>query len=154
MPDFEQFWEWCLLRYAQPRLRGMLLALQDEHDQVVMEVLLALWLLEQGRVSRPLDGAEARWLADCFVAPLRELRRAGRPAVDAGLLSEASYRQLLQLEVDAERVLAQSLYTAALPAPERSPGCPELESLAAALPGAPVSRLQGLLEALGSSGQR
>lgn len=153
MPDFEEYWHWCLAQYAQPGLQDMLLSLQDEYGQVVMEVLLALWLLEQGRLPGPLEAAEAEWLAGSYVAPLRELRRSGKPAVAAGLLSEATYQQLLQLEVDAEQLLARSLYSAGLTAPEQPPGAPPDQLLAAALPGVPAPRLRALLQALEPSRQ-
>lgn len=100
------FWSWALARWGEPGVDGQLLALQDDHNLVVLEVLLAVWLAEQGVSAeksqwQALQAAARPWV-DEVVVPLRAQRRAWKGAGEHPLL----HPRLARIELAAERELA------------------------------------------------
>lgn len=103
------FWQFALTLYRNDELRSALLALQDEHQVVIIELLFATWLAEQGINWREKDRLQSRqrtapWV-DEVIVPLRKLRR--RWCANAG--RDAGYRHLLAMELEAEQYLANLL---------------------------------------------
>lgn len=104
----DAFWDWCLSRYARAALREMLLTAQDDYDAIVLELMLAAWLAEQGycydKVLRRAALSSARAWHDQVLIPLRSRRRDWQSAE-----SPALYQQIKRLELQAERTLAHLL---------------------------------------------
>ena len=108
----EEFWHWALARYAHEPARQHLLALQADLDLVIIEALFVCWLAAQGRRLRQ-DDVDAMqtlitpWVAE-VVIPLRTLRQRWKTD-----LAKAQQRDLLlKLELEAERYLAELLWSA------------------------------------------
>ena len=108
----EVFWRWALARYAHEPARQHLLALQADHDLVIIEALFVCWLAAEERRVRQ-DDVDAMqtlitpWVAD-VVIPLRTVRQRWKTD-----LAKAEQRDLLlTLEVEAERCLAELLWLA------------------------------------------
>lgn len=115
MASEAEFWKWSLSRWREAGVEAHLLKLQDQHNLVVLEVLMAAWLGSLGiRLTeadwRAMTAAADPWVAG-VVLPLREQRVAwkAQPA-SAGLYSEVK-----KLELSAERSLA-TIYVEALTA--------------------------------------
>ena len=109
------FWHFAIALYKHDALRQSLLALQDEYQVVILELLFAVWLADQGINWRDNARQQSRqqtapWV-DEVIVPLRQLRR--RWCANAG--RDAGYRHLLAMELEAEQHLA-SLLLAQLPA--------------------------------------
>jgi len=104
------FWQWALTRWRHPALEHELLATQDNHGAVVMELLLVAWLAEIGVVITDADvsalkAAGGPWV-EGVVIPLREQRKQW--AEDSSM---QGFRQAIKpLELDAERILATLLW--------------------------------------------
>ena len=106
------FWRWALARYAHEPARQHLLALQADLDLVIMEALFVCWLASEERRLRQ-DDVDAMqtlitpWVTD-VVIPLRTVRQRWKTN-----LAKAQQRDLLlTLEVEAERCLAELLWSA------------------------------------------
>ena len=110
------FWDWALKQYAREPAQALLLNLQSQADLVILEALFAAWLSTEGCRLEAYDVAAMRditktWI-DEVVLPLRTMREQWK-----GDTAKADARRhLLQLEVEAERHLAELMWasTAAL----------------------------------------
>ena len=108
----EVFWRWALARYAHEPARQHLLALQADLDLVIIEALFVCWLATEERRLRE-DDVDAMqtlitpWVAD-VVIPLRTLRQRWK----ADLAKVQQRDLLLTLELEAERCLAELLWSA------------------------------------------
>ena len=117
----EVFWRWALARYAHEPARQHLLALQAELDLVIIEALFVCWLAtEERRLQQDdVDAMETLitpWVAE-VVIPLRAVRQRWKTD-----LAKAQQRDLLlTLEVEAERYLAELLWSAYTALPDNSP---------------------------------
>ena len=108
----EVFWHWALARYAHEPARQHLLALQADLDLVIIEALFVCWLAAEERRLRQ-DDVDAMqtlitpWVAE-VVIPLRTLRQRWK----TDLAKEQQRDLLLTLELEAERCLAELLWSA------------------------------------------
>ena len=104
------FWDWALKQYAREPAQSLLLTLQSQADLVILEALFAAWLSTEGRRLEARDVAAMRditgiWIDD-VVLPLRAVREQWK-----GDTTKADARRhLLQLEVEAERHLAELMW--------------------------------------------
>ena len=110
----DEFWEWSLTRYGCESTRELLLSLQETAGLVIMEALFAAWLGDRGcrwrrSAIEQISIATSAWLEE-VVQPLRATRKRWQP--DHGL--RAQREKLLQLEVEAERHLAQLIWEAVM----------------------------------------
>ena len=117
----EVFWRWALARYAHEPARRHLLALQAELDLVIIEALFVCWLATEERRLQQ-DDVDAMqtlimpWVAE-VVIPLRAVRQRWKTD-----LAKAQKRDLLlKLEVEAERYLAELLWSAYTALPDNLP---------------------------------
>ena len=106
------FWDWALSQYGAEATQRLLLRLQEEAGLVILEALFVSWLASERYEWRSDDTAKLRaatqdWI-DEVVLPLRAVR--GRWKNKAS--REASRRHLLELEVEAERHLAELMLAA------------------------------------------
>ena len=104
------FWDWALRQYAREPTQALLLTLQSQADLVILEALYAAWLSAEGYRLKDQDIAAMRdttgtWIEE-VVVPLRALREQWKG--DAGKVD--ARRHLLQLEVEAERHLAELMW--------------------------------------------
>ena len=105
--NVETFWSWAVAQWTDPVVSTEMMALQEEHECTVLELLLMGWLGRQCLAVTPearhaLATTAAPWL-EGVVVPLRNTRRGWRANV-----SLASQRQQLQrLELKAEYALAE-----------------------------------------------
>ena len=104
------FWDWALRQYAREHTQALLLALQSQADLVILEALFAAWLSTEGHRLEDHDVKAMRdttgiWIDD-VVLPLRALREQWKG--DAA--KEDARGHLLQLEVEAERHLAELMW--------------------------------------------
>jgi len=104
------FWDWALRQYAREPTQALLLTLQSQADLVILEALYAAWLSAEGYRLKDQDiaamrGTTGTWI-DEVVLPLRALREQWKG--DAGKVG--TRRHLLQLEVEAERHLAELMW--------------------------------------------
>lgn len=104
-------WDWTLRAYGQAGVPEACLALQDAHGQNTSLLLWAVWA--EAADPALLDGAAdvaRRWEA-LALAPIRDVRRALKPAF-AGVEDaerEALREDVKSVELRAERVLMESL---------------------------------------------
>ena len=110
----EKFWEWALARYGCTESQQLLLRLQHEGDLVILEALFAGWLAHCGQRWQASDvgfmhGVTASWM-DEVVLPLRMTREKWKSDPDR----QQQRSLLLQLEVQAERHLADLIWFALL----------------------------------------
>ena len=104
------FWDWALRQYAKEPTKALLLRLQSQADLVILEALFAAWLSTEGHRLEDHDVAAMRettcsWIDD-VVLPLRAVREQwGSDAT-----KEYARTHLLQLEVEAERHLAELMW--------------------------------------------
>ena len=104
------FWDWALRQYAREPTQALLLTLQSQADLVILEALFAAWLSTEGHRLEAQGVAAMRdttgvWI-DEVVLPLRAVREQWRD--DAS--KQDARRHLLQLEVEAERHLAELMW--------------------------------------------
>ena len=104
------FWDWALKQYAREPTQALLLTLQSQADLVILEALFAAWLATEGRRLEAQDAVAMRdttgvWI-DEVVVPLRAVRERWKG--DGS--KEDARRHLLQLEVEAERHLAELMW--------------------------------------------
>ena len=109
------FWDWALRQYAREPTQALLLTLQSQADLVILEALYAAWLSAEGYRLKDQDIAAMRdttgtWIEE-VVVPLRALREQWTG--DAGKVD--ARRHLLQLEVEAERHLAELMWASTEP---------------------------------------
>ena len=124
------FWDWALAQYRSEATQDLLLRLQQEADLVILEALFVSWLASEGYQWRSEDAlqlldATQDWI-DEVVLPLRAVRERWKSDVGMQMLR----RHLLELEVEAERHLAELMWAnsesarsekvSAAPAPMRS----------------------------------
>ena len=107
----EQFWDWALARYGSAESQRLLLRLQNEGGLVILEALFAGWLAHCGQRWQASDvermhSLTAPWV-DEVVLPLRSTREKWKS--DPHRQQQRS--QLLQLEVQAERHLADLIWS-------------------------------------------
>ena len=112
---FSAFWDWALRQYAREPTQELLLTLQSQADLVILEALFAAWLSTEGHRLRDQDFAAMRdttsiWI-DEVVLPLR----AARERWKGDAAKEDARRHLLQLEVEAERHLAELMWASTEP---------------------------------------
>lgn len=121
----DEFWDWCVARYRVKDLERALLDLQDQANLVVLEILLAVWLGQQGRVwsmsdLQALRAGIEQWNEE-VVIPLRRTRQRWKSQPELA----AARARLLQLELTAERQLAELMWQSfdpleIKPAPDRA----------------------------------
>jgi uncharacterized protein (TIGR02444 family) len=107
----DAFWDWSLGAYAHDPLQQHLLELQRVGDLVILEALFACWLATHGvclttDAANHLSDMTRSWL-DEVVVPLRGTRERWKSVPE--LQSQRAH--LLQLEVEAERHLAELMWT-------------------------------------------
>ena len=110
--DAADFWSWALERYQNPRIRDLLLTLQESDDIIILEVMFVAWL---GAGRQQLDHTVSRQLRDSIspwvngvVKPLRQRRQAWSQDEDTINLKP----MMLAVELEAERQLAELLCSA------------------------------------------
>jgi uncharacterized protein (TIGR02444 family) len=125
-----QIWDWSLEAYGRPGVSEASLALQDAHGQNTPLLLWAVWAeaSDPTLLSRAAEVARS-WDA-VAVTPLRQVRRALKPAHSpvADAAREALREEVKAAELRAERVLLETL--AALGPGDG--GAPALQALEAA----------------------
>lgn len=105
------FWDWSLSKYRCEATQKCLLALQGAADLVILEALFACWLATQ-RVRWQSDDVSAMreatglWI-DEVVLPLRATRERWKSDTE----KQSQRQRILRLEVDAERYLAELMWT-------------------------------------------
>jgi len=104
------FWDWALRQYARKPTQALLLTLQAQADLVILEALFAAWLSNEGYRLAAHDVAAMRdttgpWIEE-VVLPLRAVREQWKNDET----KEDARRHLLQLEVEAERHLAELMW--------------------------------------------
>ena len=104
------FWDWALRQYAREPTQALLLTLQSKADLVILEALFAAWLSTEGHRLQHRDVAAMRattgpWI-DEVVLPLHAVREQWK----GDAVKEDARRHLLQLEVQAERHLAELMW--------------------------------------------
>ena len=109
------FWDWALRQYAREPTKASLMRLQSQADLVILEALFAAWLSTEGHRLEEDDVAAMRdttgaWIDD-VVLPLRAVREQWR----GDATKEDARRHLLQLEVEAERHLAELMWVSTEP---------------------------------------
>ena len=105
--NVDTFWTWAVAQWSDSILAAEMMALQEEHDCVVLELLLMGWLGRQHwavspRAHRQLADTASSWL-NGVVIPLRRTRRSWREIGDL----ESQRQQLQSLELKAEYALAE-----------------------------------------------
>ena len=106
------FWDWALSQYRAEAAQRLLLRLQEEAGLVILEALFVSWLASEHYEWRADDTAKLRdatqdWI-DEVVLPLRAVRQRWKNEAS----KETSRRHLLELEVEAERYLAELMWAA------------------------------------------
>ena len=106
------FWDWALSQYRAEAAQRLLLRLQEEAGLVILEALFVSWLASEHYEWRADDTAKLRgatqdWI-DEVVLPLRAVRQRWKHETS----KDASRRHLLELEVEAERHLAELMWAA------------------------------------------
>ena len=108
----EEFWCWAVAKYENVQVREGLLELQEVCDLIILETMFIAWLGHRGRVICAEDQQRMReaitpWV-DGILLPLRRQRHAW-----TDVPSMTTNRcHLLELELEAERVLAKLLIDA------------------------------------------
>jgi uncharacterized protein (TIGR02444 family) len=144
-------WDWTLRAYGQAGAPEACLVLQDTYSQNTSLLLWAVWAeaADSALLANAADVAR-RWEA-LALAPIREVRRALKPAFDGVDDSEreALREDVKAVELRAERVLMESLEAMT----GRHGGAPALAALEAASAAwgrpAPAEALAALAAALG-----
>ena len=144
-------WAWVLEAYGRPGVAQAALDLQDRHGQ---NTSFLLWAVHAEAGDPALLGraaAAARAWDMTALTPLREVRRALKPALPPfdDQAREALRAEVKALELAAERLLMETLEAMA----PRAGGAPALEALDAASAAwgrpAPREALAALAAALG-----
>ncbi|WP_293677523.1 TIGR02444 family protein [uncultured Phenylobacterium sp.] len=144
-------WEWVLEAYGRPGVPQAALDLQDRHGQNTSYLLWAVHaeVKDPALLARAAEAARA-WDRTAL-GPLREVRRALKPALPPfdDKAREALREEVKGLELASERLLMETLDRIA----HRGGGAPALEALEAASaawgPPAPREALAALAAALG-----
>jgi uncharacterized protein (TIGR02444 family) len=117
------FWRFSLLFYRQTGVSDACIALQDEYGVDVNLLLFLLWCADEGRSLsadevRKLDDSVRDW-RNLTVIPIRNIRRrlkGARALADPGQ-QEAFRTKIKAIELEAERLQQQTLYSASQSAP-------------------------------------
>ncbi|WP_337189023.1 TIGR02444 family protein [Phenylobacterium sp.] len=127
-------WDWALAAYALPGVPEACLALQDEHGQNTSLLLWAVYAeaRDPALLARGVEAARA-WDATAL-RPLREVRRALKPALPPfpDGARQALRDEVKGLELAAERLLLETLAGLCGAPRHASGGAPALEALEAA----------------------
>ncbi|MES2725260.1 MAG: TIGR02444 family protein [Pseudomonadota bacterium] len=130
-------WAWALEVYGRPGVPHATLKLQDAHGQNTSLLLWAVYaeVTDRGLLAEAARAARA-W-DEAVLVPLREARRALKPPLPPfpDDSREALREQVKRLELDAERLLLETLDCLAGAAPGPEPergGCRPLDALTAA----------------------
>ena len=105
----EEFWHWAVARYEDVQVREGLLELQESAGLIILEAMFLEWLGHRGQAIGEEDQRRIRtvitpWV-EGVVLPLRRQRQAWTDVPSM----IANRRHLLELELEAERVLAKLL---------------------------------------------
>ena len=144
-------WEWVLEAYARPGVPQAALALQDAHGQNTSFLLWAVHAEAKDPALLARAAAAARAWDRTALSPLREVRRALKPALPPfdDHAREALREDVKGLELASERLLMETLDHMA----HRGGGAPALTALDAASAAwgepAPAQALAALAAALG-----
>jgi uncharacterized protein (TIGR02444 family) len=114
----EEFWCWAIAQYENVQVREGLLELQEVCDLIILETMFLAWLGHRGQAICAEDQQRMReaitpWV-EGVVLPLRRQRQAWTDM--PSMITNRHH--LLELELEAERVVAQLLIDA-LPIGER-----------------------------------
>ncbi|MGB1237311.1 MAG: TIGR02444 family protein [Pseudomonadales bacterium] len=105
-------WRFALDFYAAEGVAENLLALQNDSQCQINQLLFALWAATQKmRIEHPLDSKVTHW-QNQVTAPLRQLRFAVRQVKLAQPELAALYKKLLEAELAVEQVEIAQLYRA------------------------------------------
>jgi uncharacterized protein (TIGR02444 family) len=130
---------------------GLCLELQDQHGQNVPLLLWAAWARSNDRALAARAAGLARAWESAAIGPLRAARRGLRlptpPVPDPA--REALRAQVQAAELDAERILLETLETLGSPQSAGDPGLALTTVSAAWGTTAPADRLAALVVALG-----
>ena len=124
------FWDWSLSKYRCAATQKCLLALQEAADLVILEALFACWLATQ-RVRWQSDDVAAMrdatglWIEE-VILPLRTTRECWKSDAEKQLQRQ----QILRLEVDAERYLAELMWANTVTVVDISPDTERRNELA------------------------
>ena len=144
-------WEWVLEAYAQPGVPEACLALQDQHGQNTSFLLWAVHAETKDPALLARAAEAARAWDRTALTPLREVRRALKPALPPfdDREREALREEVKRLELASERLLMETLDHMA----HRGGGAHALDALEAACAAwgksAPADALAALARALG-----
>ena len=139
------FWRFSLKFYRQPLVSEACIALQDEYGIDVNLLLFLLWLASD---DRQLSAEEVRMLDDnvrdwrnLTIVPIRDVRRKlkGAATLVDPAVQEAFRNKVKTVELEAERMQQEALYTFA----KSGPLVTEASSRAAAL--ANIAAYAGML---------
>ncbi len=117
------FWRFSLQFYRQTGVSEACIALQDEYGVDVNLLLFLLWCADEGRLLaadevRKLDDLVRDW-RNLTVIPIRNVRRklkGARTLADPGQ-QEAFRTKIKAIELEAERLQQQALYSVSQSAP-------------------------------------
>jgi uncharacterized protein (TIGR02444 family) len=120
------FWRFSLTFYRQAGVAEACIALQDDCGGDVNLMLFLLWLAASGRqVSvdniKELDQAVRSW-RDLTIIPIREVRRKlkGAPTLVEAGKQETFRTRIKAIELEAERLQQEALYTCSRSGPHGS----------------------------------
>src|SRR5436190_23084483 len=143
-------WEWVLEAYARPGVPEACLTLQDRHGQNTSYLLWAVHAEVHDPALLAKAAAAARAWDRTALTPLRDVRRALKPALPPfdDHAREALREEVKRLELGSERLLMETLDHIA----HRGGGAPALAALEAASAAwgkpAPAEALAALAAAL------
>lgn len=144
-------WEWALEAYARPGVPEACLKLQDEHGQNTSLLLWAVYAEAKDPALLARAAAAAHAWDRTALVPLREVRRALKPALPPfdDHARQALREEVKGLELSAERLLLETLDRMS----QAQGGAHALEALEAASKAwdkpAPAGALAELAAALG-----
>ncbi len=104
------FWDWALRQYAREPTQALLLTLQSQADLVILEALFAAWLSTEGYRLAAHEVAAMRDTTGTWIEEVVLPLRAVREQLKSDESKEDARRHLLQLEVEAERHLAELMW--------------------------------------------
>jgi uncharacterized protein (TIGR02444 family) len=124
------FWRFSLSFYRQPRVSDACIALQDDSGADVNLLLFLLWLASEGRLLpadevKKLDDHVRDW-RNLTIIPIRDARRKlkGARTLIAPGKQEVFRTKVKAIELDAERLQQEALYSFTLSGPLGSQAAP------------------------------
>ena len=134
-------WEWAIGVYARPGVAETCLRLQDDHAQNVPLLLWAAWARAADPQQLARAAATARNWEAMAVGPLHAVRRALKPAAPPvdDVARERLRSAVKAAELQAERVLLETLEALATDRPTGAPSALEALRAASAAWGPPAS---------------